>query len=914
MERRRMRRKPSFGKRMMVTMLSLVMLLSLFSPGLLAGAEETVADTSAEQLVDAQNPDAQNTGTQAAEEETGDTENTFMEQYMDDYDQQILNAEVLSTENTGAQVVKEETAHAEKTFMQHYMDAYDQQTLSGEGELSSQATSYIAQFGLLKEQALALDASSETYEQDWQEISESNEAVLEAATEDWENGILTDDEYSEVVSAYRETTNALTGEDYSIEVLPAGSSSAIKTEQDYYSGDNYLAYDVVSPNDSDRGANDINHTYVASVKLGGVDVEQANSNNEWGRIVGYWGDTFEDNTGKKMSEYYGANLTYRNPAVEKTLVITPAEGYYITRVFIPCCNGGTPFDCSVMADGKAFDQSFSLATGKSVSVNISSKYFGHYNTDNYGSRQGRMQYFIMIEVAKIPTPMFVEYNYGNIVEYGADASVFNDADAWTTVTAGNNYGTTTKPDTNYTQYRYTYRFNPTDSKDWVHNANTVTAAAKEAAAKVGYYFAGWQAVYYGNCTESTNGAAAGNNYKYNFTNVLYNGATKDYAAGDKVDLISHVKLTAIWLPVQVKITKQVMGLEDDFLGSHSYGVTLYDGETVKSTHTLTVKDNGEESVYVNVVPGTSVYKIVETSGNGNLTVGNTTMYNTVSYEPETVSISVAEVVAGTYYKELKVTNTYSDAVPMLKLVKNWVDVDGKTPISADSNLLPDSVTFTVTFEDDTTKTYTLYKNNGYVLTADMPEKEIKSVAENPISGFVQAGDFAVTSEPDTDNQIIYTVYTATNRLDTTDVTITKDVSGNMGDIRKDFEFTVESDKALSVKGEFADYKVSDNGKTITFNLKDTESVTIAGVPIGAKLTVTETNASPYTVTITVGEDDYTNGAVIPVTNGMSISVNNHYDVSIDTGVFMDSFPFIMMFSVSAVMALIFILGKKRMMF
>ena len=33
MERRRMRRKPSFGKRMMVTMLSLVMLLSLAACG-----------------------------------------------------------------------------------------------------------------------------------------------------------------------------------------------------------------------------------------------------------------------------------------------------------------------------------------------------------------------------------------------------------------------------------------------------------------------------------------------------------------------------------------------------------------------------------------------------------------------------------------------------------------------------------------------------------------------------------------------------------------------------------------------------------------------------------------------------------------------------------------------------------------
>ncbi|HZJ82722.1 MAG TPA: VWA domain-containing protein [Clostridia bacterium] len=112
-----------------------------------------------------------------------------------------------------------------------------------------------------------------------------------------------------------------------------------------------------------------------------------------------------------------------------------------------------------------------------------------------------------------------------------------------------------------------------------------------------------------------------------------------------------------------------------------------------------------------------------------------------------------------------------------------------------------------------------------------------------------------------------------------DVTIKKFITGNFGDLTRSFDFTLKVDKDDPI--EFA---LSHNGSEL-----------IQGLPADAVLTLTEENGE-YDVTVKV------DGDIIPETNGsytitltgedITITVTNNYDVPIDTGVPMDSLPYI----------------------
>ena len=95
---------------------------------------------------------------------------------------------------------------------------------------------------------------------------------------------------------------------------------------------------------------------------------------------------------------------------------------------------------------------------------------------------------------------------------------------------------------------------------------------------------------------------------------------------------------------------------------------------------------------------------------------------------------------------------------------------------------------------------------------------------------------------------------------TSNVTITKQVTGLMGDTHKDFEFRVNitqngADCSAGVKAKKGSTEVSLNG----FTLKHGETVTLENVPIGATITVTEvTPGEHYNVSAT-GHSDEQNG-------------------------------------------------------
>ena len=152
------------------------------------------------------------------------------------------------------------------------------------------------------------------------------------------------------------------------------------------------------------------------------------------------------------------------------------------------------------------------------------------------------------------------------------------------------------------------------------------------------------------------------------------------------------------------------------------------------------------------------------------------------------------------------------------------------------------------------------------------------------------------------NKDVTTLY-AIWKLNTVGLTIQKTVSGNMYSANDVFSFTLNY-----------------GGNPETFTLKGGESKTFQ-VPVGAEVTVTEdlTNSNGYipsngsgtTVTLTtvLGADGIFT-FTMPEENGKLV-INNDKTVTIDTGILLDTLPYILILGVVAVGAVLMIRKRKN---
>ena len=895
---------------------------------------------------------------------------------------------------------------------------------ASEPVISETAKAYLQRIEDLKGQIENLDPDASDYEDQWDEIAEEITGVLEKVEEDWGNGVLTESEYVMIFSAAK--TVVPVPEDDPNDPFNIGLyASAPQPGQKYYYGQDKVCYDVAKDNRS--GYNDTDGTYVTSVTLDGKNVTQANSNSRY---------TPRSLKGSTLSNYYGSDLTSGGPVRNKTLTITPASGYYVTNVVVACCQQQEPvaYGCSTWADGNAFTRSFSVNAGGSVSIDLPSDAFGHNRTWDGWFDHVAMQYFILIKVASVPTPLYIEYDYGTIGEImGADlsGSVFANPSRWTAV-GGSNVMGTGNINTQYTRYQYQYNAgNPADVANWKHFANTVTDEAKAAAAAKGYYFAGWEATYYTRCDS-----------EYNFSNA-YSDTTTPYGEGAPVSLITNVRLVAQWAPIPMKVTKTVTGLPDGYSNSNSYGIqVLKDGQSFGNKQTLTVNGNGKAEV---TLTDDSGYVLPVTPGH--YTVVEDTCkpidYNGKSFCVNTSSTDLTVTASGAASEyTVNVTNAYSDAQnsstdPTFIVVQKVFEGITKDQIPANFaiTVTNGNTTYTLTknpgdgiqfteSEDGLTWTwkimnadvgiytisesgadvpgYTLSKtvngtNNStvtvdkadigltikiidrgdhhvfdvkdgtffaisrtsnqaaVVITEDTLSASQRSAIENHnefnggnwkkhflfysfeqlkgaplvIDGYKfeydsQKGTVTIPDSGDWNKVAIgtYDITLAQNpealirntyTPSTTSVTVTKTVSGNMGDPNKAFSFTVTSDKPMST-GE--DYTLSNENKTANFKLKHNQSITLKGVPIDAKLTVAETNADAYAVTIDgdkVKDKDQQGSASkeITVTENMTITVVNRNEATIDTGIVTDTLPYVLLLTLAVIGAGVLLLNKRR---
>lgn len=296
--------------------------------------------------------------------------------------------------------------------------------------------------------------------------------------------------------------------------------------QENWDGSIKVVYDTFEVSNGRNVSN--NGTGVTAVTLNGAAVTQQDSN------------TTGAASGTVLSSYYTSADNRNEQSVE--LAITAEKGYYVSRIVVACIDphGQSPYRCNTWSAGNAYDVNFSLARSVKqdngafkLSIPLNSKNFCHSSN---GSNHG---YYILIQVAPIPKPVYVEYDYGEILNmFPGDtklADLFNNSAMWTTVGSGNAYGSGEGNFVEYTKFAYNYS-QPSDIQNWKHTTNSISVTAMAAVTPKNVRFLGWEVTYYAKCTE--------NNNELTFSEQV--GTSSTVGEGQNLNVYTHAKLVAKW--------------------------------------------------------------------------------------------------------------------------------------------------------------------------------------------------------------------------------------------------------------------------------------------------------------------------------------------------------------------------------
>lgn len=139
---------------------------------------------------------------------------------------------------------------------------------------------------------------------------------------------------------------------------------------------------------------------------------------------------------------------------------------------------------------------------------------------------------------------------------------------------------------------------------------------------------------------------------------------------------------------------------------------------------------------------------------------------------------------------------------------------------------------------------------------------------------------------------------------TTTVTVKKLVTGLLGDKSKNFSFELS-------------YATSDGVTVKPFTLCDGQEQKFT-VPVGVLVTIKETNADGYTTKYQINtqpevtfDADAERTVRVTVTGETTITFTNHKDANPDTGIFLDSMPYIMALVIVAGGAAAFFLRRRK---
>lgn len=156
--------------------------------------------------------------------------------------------------------------------------------------------------------------------------------------------------------------------------------------------------------------------------------------------------------------------------------------------------------------------------------------------------------------------------------------------------------------------------------------------------------------------------------------------------------------------------------------------------------------------------------------------------------------------------------------------------------------------------------------------------------------------------------------TITNTYSAGKLNIKKTVAGELGDKTKYFDFTVELtgengknySESYTVTGgsDAGNPKSIKIGEKTTFHLKHDETITIENLPYGVTYAVTEDTPLDYTLTSTE-----TSGKIEAAS--ATAAFTNTKNGTPDTGIRLDSLPYVLAFGLVVCLGAVFVFSKKR---
>lgn len=252
----------------------------------------------------------------------------------------------------------------------------------------------------------------------------------------------------------------------------------------------------------------------------------------------------------------------------------------------------------------------------------------------------------------------------------------------------------------------------------------------------------------------------------------------------------------------------------------------------------------------------------------------------------------------------------------------WGDKPTQTKLTYNANFGETPATAEITLDNNATETIKSYGDTGL---PSRPGYEFLGWSEAPnateTDKLYKAGDQIIVDNTDTANEnILYAIW----KQSVTSVKVAKQVTGNFGDKNREFKFEITftdaNGKALRLvqTDKAPTYSITSDttvgGEKLTVLMKDKDEITVNNVPIGGTLVVTETEASGYQTSYKIGETESKEGNVaryIVPENGGTITFINHRNVSPDTGVLVDSLPYILMIACVAGAAALFLIRRRK---